>query len=66
MSYFHKAIVKRMLRPDAEERPSFIELRDIMRLPQIELNLDNEAYVEGVLRERIRKQMVESGKISES
>jgi len=42
-----------MLSFESEDRPTFLELRDIINAKQLMLNLNNEAYVEGLLKEKI-------------
>ena len=44
-----------MLSFESEERPTFLELRDIINAKQLLLNLNNEAYVEGLLKEKINQ-----------
>lgn len=48
-----------MLSFESEERPTFLELRDIINAKQLQLNLNNEAYVEGLLKEKINQNDVE-------
>ena len=45
-----------MLQSDADKRPSFLELREILRAPQLALNLNNQDFVEGILREKMQTQ----------
>jgi serine/threonine protein kinase len=53
LTYFQKALLTKMLSFESEERPTFLELRDIINAKQLLLNLNNEAYVEGLLKEKI-------------
>ena len=55
LSHFHKQLLRRMLAFEAEDRPHFIELQDIMRSPQLALNLDNISFVDGVFKEKVRE-----------
>lgn len=48
-------LLKRMLSFEAEDRPSFVELREILRYSQLALNLNNEAFVEGIFKEKMSK-----------
>lgn len=41
LSYFHKALLRKMLSYDAEERLNFIQLKDILDEGQLKINLDN-------------------------
>ena len=42
-----------MLAQDSDERPSFVELREVFRSPQLDLNIDNESFVDGLMRDKI-------------
>lgn len=53
LSYFQRALLSKMLSFESDERPTFLELRDIINGKQLMLNLDNEAYVDGLLKEKI-------------
>ena len=55
LSYFHRQILRRMLAWEAEERPTFIELKEIFNTSAqvLKLNFDNEAFVEGLLKDKI-------------
>lgn len=45
-----------MLSDDSDKRPSFLELREILRAPQLALNLNNQDFVEGILRDKMQSQ----------
>jgi hypothetical protein len=54
LTYFHKQVLRKMLAWEAEERPTFVELRDIFQSAQVRLNLDNEAFVESLMKDKIK------------
>lgn len=42
-----------MLAYEADERPSFIELKEILETSQLELNQDNEDFIDALFKEKI-------------
>ena len=54
LAYFHRVLLRKMLSPEAEDRPSFLELKEILLANQLALNLDNEGFVDGLLKDKIR------------
>jgi hypothetical protein len=55
LTCFHRQLLRKMLAFEAEDRPHFIELEDIFRSPQLQLNMENQQFVEGIIREKIRE-----------
>ncbi len=53
LPYFHRQLLRRMLAWEAEERPTFIELKEIFQSPQVRLNFDNEAFVDSLFKDKI-------------
>jgi hypothetical protein len=53
LPYFHRQILRRMLAWDAEDRPTFIELKEIFQSPQVRLNFDNEGFVDSLIKDKI-------------
>jgi len=53
LPYFHRQILRRMLAWDSEDRPTFIELKEIFQSPQVRLNFDNEGFVDSLIKDKI-------------
>ena len=49
-----------MLALDSDERPNFIELKEIFECPQLNLNLDNEAFVDSLIKEKVLDKSVQN------
>jgi len=53
LPYFHRQLLRRMLSWEAEDRPTFIELKEIFQSPQVRLNFENEAFVDSLMKDKI-------------
>ena len=53
LTYFLKKVLMKMLAYDADERPSFVELKEIFEQPQLDLNFENEAFIDAMIKDKI-------------
>ncbi|CDW79880.1 kelch motif family protein [Stylonychia lemnae] len=59
LTHFHQQLLSSMITFDSEERPSFIELKDLMETPQLNLNYNNEGYIQALFKEKVFSRLLQ-------
>lgn len=49
LPHFHKILLIKMLWIEADERPNFLELKEILDSPSLAINLNNKDYINGLV-----------------